>query len=486
MGDEYGVKDGSHIPGFVLHKYLNDFATHFDIFRRIHFRTEVVSVAKSESGWEIPTVVSDSAGALEEVTYHCKKLIICSGLASNPNPLKVEANAIADDPNVERVIIVGASKTGYDAVQLMASRGKKVDWIIRESGGGAVWMSAPWIPMGPWKVMLEHIATMRFFTWFSPCVWGDFDGFRRIRKFLHGTSFGRWLAHGLWEKFRWDTVRANGYRAQKPLEHLEPDESLFWSARVGILNYPGNIHDFLTSGQVKTIKKDISHLSEGGKVHLADGIVLESDALIAITGWKLAPAIQYQPAGLEASLGVPTSDLTAEEEAFWDYLDQKADDEILSRFPYLKHGPRKPIPYKQNVSPFRLYRGIAPPGLSARGDRSIAFMKMVHSTSNIIIAETQALWVYAYLNNKLAIDKKDVYWQTALTSRYGKLRYPCGFSSWYPEFVYDAIPYADMLLSDLGVKHLRKKTWAKEVFEGYTIHDYKGINQEWKKKQLAK
>ena len=36
-----------------------------------------------------------------------------------------------------------------------------------------------------------------------------------------------------------------------------------------------------------------------------------------------------------------------------------------------------------------------------------------------------------------------------------------------------------MLLTDLGLRKWRKGSWRKEVFEGYTIHDYKGINQEW-------
>ena len=106
-------------------------------------------------------------------------------------------------------------------------------------------------------------------------------------------------------------------------------------------------------------------------------------------------------------------------------------------------------------------------------------MKMVHCTANLILAETQALWVFAYLNKKLKIDQSDVYWSTALTSRFGKHRYPWGFSAWWPEFVYDAVPYADMLLADLGLRKWRKPTWKRELFEGYTIHDYKGINDEW-------
>ncbi|KAF9890675.1 hypothetical protein FE257_005541 [Aspergillus nanangensis] len=494
MGAKYGIREDGHIPGFVLHKYLNDFAEHFDLRRRIRFNTEVVEVEKLASGsWKVTT------GSAH--TYSCRKLIISPGLSSNPNPIKIrgisdfgkpvinhaqlreEGTRIAQDPAVTSVTVVGASKTGYDAVHLMASNGKKVDWVIRESGGGAVWMTSPWVPFRGAITKLEFLATMRYFTWFSPCVWGDFDGFGWIRRLLHGTRLGRYFVHNFWEKLRLGVVDVNGYRKEEPLRHLEPLESLFWSARVGILNYPSDIHDYLRSGQVKITRKDIDHLSSEGTVTFADQSTIQTDALVAITGWNLAPSIKYTPRGLDASLGIPTSTMTPEEEESWERLDAAADKEILTRFPYLQHPPAAKIPYKQAVSPFRLYRGIAPPGLTSTADNSLAYVKMVHSTSNVIIAETQALWVYAYLNDQLRIETGDVYRHTALTSRYGKHRYPCGFSAWYPEFVYDAIPYADMLLSDLGVRSRRKSSWMKEAFEGYTIHDYKGINREWKEAQ---
>ncbi|KAF4503028.1 dimethylaniline monooxygenase [Fusarium agapanthi] len=482
LDDSYGVKEGEHIPGLVLYRYMTDFALKFDIFRRIRFNVNIRTIEKlDKGGWEL---VGEDGAAAEKpipVSYRCEKLIMCTGLASTPNPvsypgrdsfgkpvlnhgqLKVEAHEVASDPNVKFVTIVGASKTGYDAVQLMASRGKKVTWVIRESGGGGVWMSPPWVKMGPFTLQLEHVATMRFFTWFSPCVWGEYDGYSWVRRFLHGTRLGRTMVHRLWEKIRMDTVNFNGYRKDEAISKLEPYESLFWSARVGVLNYPGNIHDYVTSGQVKIIKKDISHLSKNGTINLSDGTSYKTDVLIAITGWKLSPNIQYKPDGIEASLGIPTESMSSEEQAFWTHLDKEAESEILQKFPYLTHPPKNVIPYKQKVSPYRLYRGMAPPGLTSRSDNSIVFIKMVHSTANMIIAETQALWAYAYLNKMIDIDKDRVYKETALSSCYGRLRYPCGFSAWYPEFVYDTVPYADMLLRDVGVCNYRKQGSTQEI-----------------------
>ncbi|KUL81709.1 hypothetical protein ZTR_09513 [Talaromyces verruculosus] len=441
MGEKYGVKEDQHISGSILHSYLNDFVDHFDLRPRIRLNTQVLEVEKFDQGWRLSIGTTDSPSG---IVYICDKLIICSGLSSTPNPVNIrgsnkfekpiinhsqlreEGTRIAHDPNIETVTIVGASKTGYDVVQMMASNHKKVNWVIRESGGGGVWMSSPWAKFAGVKTKLELLATMRFFTWFSP---------------------------------------------------------LFWSARVGILNYPTDIHDYLRSGQVKIIRKDIENLTGPGVITFSDGTRLRTDALVAITGWKLAQSMTYKPDGLNSSLGIPCSNISAEDRILWQRLDGEADEEILVRFPYLCNPPPA-IPYKQNVSPYRLYRGIAPPSLATKGDNSIAYIKMVHSTSNMIIAECQALWTYAYLNGKISIDKTDVYHQAALLSRYGKHRYPCGFSAWYPEFVYDAIPYADMLLYDLGLKRWRKPTLKKEIFEGYTIHDYQGINREWLTAQM--
>lgn len=503
MDAKYGVKEGQHIPGAVLYRYLTDYAEHFQLTRRLRLRTEVLEVAKSNDGWSLTTSTEAGNDRTVQGIYRTRKLIMCNGLASRPNPVRIpgcenfdkpvfnhgalrdQADALARDPRVKNVTVVGASKIGYDAVYLFANHGKKVDWVIRKSGGGAVWMSQPRVKLGPWTVMLEHVACMRFFSWFSPCIWGDYDGFGWIRGFLNRTRIGRWLMDGIWEKVRFDVIDTAGYRKEKALEHLEPLESLFWTARVGIHNYASDHHELIRSGKVELHHKDIANLSSGGTVAFDDGSTRHTDAVVAITGWQLDPAIKYKPDGIDASLGIPSRSYRKSELEFWSHLDGEADEEILRQFPRLADPPKRKLPFTQTITPFRMYRGIAPPGLTAEGDRSLAFLKMVHCTSNVVLAETQALWAFAYLNNKLDIDEQDVYRQTALSSRFGKHRYPWGFSQWYPEFVYDAVPYADMLLTDLGLQKHRKSSWWKERFEGYTIHDYKGLIDEWRATQAV-
>jgi hypothetical protein len=198
--------------------------------------------------------------------------------------------------------------------------------------------------------------------------------------------------------------------------------------------------------------------------------------------------MKYKPDGLDASLGLPVAagTLTTEQETLWRYIDQGAEDTILSKFPYLSGPPASKLPYKPNITPLRLYRGIAPPNLTAKSTHSLAYVKMFHSTANMLVAEVQALWVYAYLNDKIRIPTKNVYEQTALLSRFGNLRYPWGFSAWFPETIFDSIPYVDLLLRDLGLRYWRKSGARREMFECYTSRDYRGVNLEWMEKHGEK
>lgn len=223
-------------------------------------------------------------------------------------------------------------------------------------------------------------------------------------------------------------------------------------------------------------------------MNFIDGTNLQTDALIAITGWSLLPTIKYTPKGLDSQLGIPTTLLKNAERAFWNDLDAKADEQILQSLPYLQtHAPvAKKSPLKSPPTPFRLYRALAPPGLTAVRDNSLIFLKMLGTTSNMTLTELQVLWSYAYLENNLSVKPKDVYWQSALMSRFGRHRNPCGFGEWHPELNYDALAYCDLLLRDLSMSGRRKSSWFREIFEGYSVHDYKGVVQEWKKLQKGK
>jgi hypothetical protein len=107
-------------------------------------------------------------------------------------------------------------------------------------------------------------------------------------------------------------------------------------------------------------------------------------------------------------------------------------------------------------------------------------------------AQLQALWITAYLDHKLAVDHKtpdqrqnskssledEVRWETILHSQFGKWRYPAGFGARYPDFVFDALPYMDKLLRDLGLRVIERGMFA-ECFKPYGPA-YRGLVDEWR------
>ena len=177
--------------------------------------------------------------------------------------------------------------------------------------------------------------------------------------------------------------------------------------------------------------------------------------------------------------------------------------------------------------------------------RDIGFSGMIMTISTPLCAQAQALWLTAYLDGKLTprvvsvesrtapllsssssslssqdstdsadspaaiIDEKsgvtttttaatpntdrpssaasvptqsDILWETQLHNRFGKWRYTAGHGALFPDFVFDAVPYLDMLLGDLGLRTRRKTgsfcSW-REVLEPYGQEDYRGLVGEW-------
>ena len=243
-------------------------------------------------------------------------------------------------------------------------------------------------------------------------------------------------------------------------------------------------------GQVRVHREDISHLSPG-HIHFTSGREVRASALITATGFSAKPTFTFTRKETHSDLGVPSTSLSPAQQEFWNALDEKADLKIGETFPRLLSGPHLSAtssvlkPYtttldpEMNYSPFRLYRAIAPPGMTARGEHNLVFISMFSNLANIPRCELQCLWAYAYLNDKLAIERDTVLEETALMARYAKFRAPFGHGRFFPDLVFDQVPYLDTLLQDLGLKFWRKPNILAELFGSYRSTDYKGVVQEW-------
>ena len=532
FGERFGAKEGQHIPGLALHDYLHAFCKEYGLLDRLKLRSRVLDAeqldAEKGGAWRISVQTPEGTYALTT-----SKLIVATGLTSEPQPMRVkgqddfnaplinvarlarEAPRILEDPGIKRITVFGGSKSAYDTVYTFASAGKEIDWVIRKTGHGPTWMSPSHVVLGPLgRFWAEHLTTRRILAWLSPCLWGDTDGMQWWRNILHHTWLGNKFVNLFWWKVGSDIVEQSGLNSDPQLAALIPDSSMMSTGTsFAILNYPKDIHDFIRSGQVRLHRQDLGHLSDHA-VHLADGTHLPSDAFIASTGWLFGPAINFKDVFQHSDLGIPSTQYTEEQKTFWSKLDQRADAYIFSTFPQLKteqYPPRanedllenpldeldasEGLKTRQEYSPWRLYRSLIPPGLAAKGDRSLAFAGFSASVSGHIRNEIAGLWIYAWMNDKLTLDpchehqagKLDIFWDTALFMRWCFRRYPFSFGRRFPDWVFDAVPFNDVMLKDLGLNGVRKgrkgdswwKNFYREATEPYTMADYRGITAEW-------
>lgn len=349
---------------------------------------------------------------------------------------------------------------------------------------------------------------MRFLTWFSPCAWGDIDGYGGIRGFYHGTPVGRAIVNSFWKVLGGDVISLNGYDSHPKTAKLKPwTSAMFTGSSFSIMNYDTNFMDIVKSDLVNVYVSEIDHLSPG-KVHLSDGSEFESDALLAHTGWKHVPSIKLLPEGIESELGVPHSpnpNAPANDLANNPELMERVDKDILDRFPRLKDPPvwnknyvpmteQKGImsdddvtPYKP-LTPYMLHHFVVPPSERFLRPRDTAFIGIVSNFSNMITAHLQGLWISAYFAGKLERDPSvavgdqkamdHLQYETMLYNRFGKWRYPTDGTK-NPNFIFDAVPYLDLLQRDLGLNIYRKKGFLAELYEPYGPEDYRDVNTEW-------
>lgn len=368
----------------------------------------------------------------------------------------------------------------------------------------------------------------RLFTWFSPCIWGDADGYTRIRSLLHRTWMGRTIVDAFWRILGGDVISLNKFDSHPELAKLKPwSNPMFVASSFSILNYPTDFFDLVRDGTVRVHIADLKGLSRG-RVHLADGdgngngTALPSDALCCATGWKHAPAFKLLPEGMDARLGVPHR--AADSPLATPARLGRADAEILTRFPRLRDQPvlnakLRPLlqsggldaaaeeasrgPQDDSLTAWALHRHIAPPDAAqVRRHRDVAFAGVMMNFDVAMVSHAQALWIQAYFDDALPasvvppkadghdVDDGDddaeieaLKYQTILHSRFGKWRYPAGHGDKFPDFVFDALPYIDWLVGDLGLKVHRKKNFLAEATQPYGPEDYADLFSEWMAKK---
>ena len=196
-----------------------------------------------------------------------ERLVVATGLTTEPNIPVFRGADVFGGPilhavdfaqhselmtTARKVVVLGGAKSAWDVAYAFASAGAEVDMVVRQSGKGPVWMAPAYVT--PFKRLLEGLVTTRFITWMSPCIWGDEDGYGRIRSFLHQTRFGRWIVDKFWWVLENDVVQLNGYDSHPDLKTIKPWYSAFYVGNgLSIFNYPTNPLDMVRQGKILSL-----------------------------------------------------------------------------------------------------------------------------------------------------------------------------------------------------------------------------------------
>ncbi|KAL4885740.1 hypothetical protein BJY04DRAFT_179152 [Aspergillus karnatakaensis] len=514
------VKPGEHMSGRAVHEYLKAYANQLGVHERVRFNCKVETVEYAEGVgvgeqkvWIIRCTTAAAGG--EGCTWRTRKLILATGLTSQPRiptfvgqgsfgaplfhvkefaryqkilfankPAREDQDENTGDGCTAPIAVLGGSKSAWDAVYTCASQGHEVNWIIRASGAGPSWMT-PAAVFSPLNILLESLPLIRALGVFSPCVWVS----NLIRRFLHGTWLGLIIVRLFWASLEWDMLRANRYNDHEETAKLRPSYRMLWAGTaVAILNFPGDFFGLIRRGLVKVHIADVERL-EQNTIVLSNQERLTARGLILCTGWKASPGIRFLPDGIEQQLGFPwTADSLDQQE-----LVKEARQELYTRLPMLQTAPaRRKYRAKDAqgehinetvLRPFRLARFMVPPELW--DDHSISILGTTITFHTPLVAEVQALWALVYLNHASELtrhhmDNESVIREAILHSEFVALRSPTNHGPRHADFVFEVLPYLDMLLTDLGLRTARKGSWWRNLFVPHQPTDYAGLVEEWK------
>ncbi len=149
----FGVKPGRHPSGQAIYAYHKAYAEHFGFSGLVRTNTRVLSAEHHpEGGWTLAVVsnfdVLKPDYSLPQSRIFARRLIVATGLTSEPfmphfegqegfdaplfHPRDFLQNAHTINPaTTKRVTVLGGTKFAWDAVYAYASKGVKVDWVIR-------------------------------------------------------------------------------------------------------------------------------------------------------------------------------------------------------------------------------------------------------------------------------------------------------------------------------------------------------------------
>lgn len=464
-------------------QYLHDYADQ-KVFDGKSLKQRVLYGAKVERLWKenLEWYTRTTAGL-----FTAPKIIDASGQTSIPNIPEIPGAldfrgiiihhrdfALSDLPQRgRRIVVIGGGKSAADVVYACTKSGSNVSWVIRKNGNGPAAYFPPDSPIGYYndsnssfhnRFMATLITSVyRKETWWT---W-----------FLERTVIGRCLFKFIWAGLQKELLSRSNYDREdgqaNGFANLKPDTELFWQNDGSSINQRPDFFD-LVAQKVKVYRQNVDRIGPNG-VHLADGTDIAVDGIVYCTGWKAeTPYIEAQMACF-LGIAAPLSAVNSNDSAKWQMLEDKADREVIRRFPVLRDVPPC-YKYEQTMAPFRLYNAMLP-----IRDHSIVFLGKMSLANGTYNAEVQALFAVAVFDKNIQLPSEEkMEEEVALVRAWQRRRYPGkgGMGNW---FYFDILPYTDTILGQLGVSGHRVGEFGG-VFTPMKARALCGIIDEFKAK----
>ncbi|KAJ5918463.1 hypothetical protein N7466_010455 [Penicillium verhagenii] len=494
-----GVTGEKQVTGRMIHDYLQRYAEDHNLLPHIRFNTFVTQVNRDHSsgGWLL--TLRDSSEIIKTA-----KLLVAPGVTSIPNMPDIpgiepdtarvpvvhsmdlgRSFSDLENPEIKKVIVVGAAKSAYDAVYLLLTMGKEVTWVIRENGAGPLAI-LPSTLLGIWTSI--GVASTRLMTGLSPSILNT-DGY--LYWIFQKHHFGRWLTGRFWDTVAMLSDFHAGYYKGDHVASLRPEignKSIFWAnSGLGVVTLP-DFWSTIHKGKVRVVRENLKSIDRNALL-LQSNERVPTDFIVMCTGW--GDHFALFDAETKRDIGLPTQtkpkDLKVEQSPDrWQQADQDADAAVNLKLPFLEHPPalRNPGNLQRPQKKWRLYRRAVPLELAEKGDRSLVILGQIHTVQTPLVAEFQSFWAILYLLGRVTLpDSETMVREIAEWNAWTRKRY-LSQGQKFPYSLYDFLPYIDTLCKDLGINSRRKSNPLAEIFSPYRPEDFNGFIDEYFANQM--
>lgn len=406
--------------------YLNSYARHFRVFKKIHFNCRVDKLERQADGegWIAHCQDAKKDGVYQR-TYDY--VVVCNGLYSTPHVPefpnqdefkgRIVHSSRFQDPELAQhtnVVVVGFGKSALDRAEEVAQLAdqttlvfRRPHWPVPQKFFGAL----------DSKYMMSRFASAFLPPYLHPGKW---------EKRLH--SYGGFLVRGFWRLLEWMLRLQFRLKSSDTLPTSRLQRDLF----TGDFVASENIYPLIREGKIRTERASIRQFTADG-IDLSNGKHLPADTVVLGTGWDYDHS----------------------------FLPDEYQDVIETDGLYL-------------------YRHILHPDFPR-----LVFVGLASTFTNSLSDHLEARWLVAVLKGDISLpDRSDMLREIELMKDWKRNLMPEQKSRGSLLQVH-ALHYHDELLRDLDIKCERKGNFIAELFGAYLPADYKEIPSIYLRKKAS-